>query len=182
MATSVPSVPARPFAHLAQSNRASDLPNKDDPSLTTTTRKIQTPTKTMTTPTRTAKRPKKSKKTKKAEDDTDERDDDKPDARAARQREKARIRTIIGSTAGKRLPDAALHLALNGAMPRHAAVKLLKSMAVNVPQGGGSNLRDRMAGVNVDVGAGDAQSQSAPGVSATAAAIIMAGKRRRGEV
>lgn len=128
------------------------------------------------------KKTKKSKKVKKAEDDSDEKDDDKPDASAARRSEKARIRTIVNSAAGKRLPAAALNLALNSAMPRHAAVRLLARMNADVPQGA-SSLRDRMAGVGEpDIGSGDTHSPAAPGsAQATAAAIIAAGRRRRGE-
>jgi hypothetical protein len=132
------------------------------------------------------KKNKKSKKTKKAEDDCDEEDEDRPAARAIRLRERARIRTIVRSRAGKLLPDAARQLAFGMAMPRHAAVKLLRSMVAALPKGNAAaSFRDRMAGVNIpDVGPGDAaQSSGAPdNAKALAAAIIAAGKKARGEV
>jgi hypothetical protein len=127
---------------------------------------------------------KKSKKTKKAEDKDDEDDEGDSKAAAVRQRERTRVATILNSAAGKRLPTAARRLALGGKMPRHAAVKLLRSMRADVPQNGSQNLRDRMAGVDEpDVGAGDTQQSAAAGTpQAMAAAIIAAGKKRRGEV
>jgi hypothetical protein len=121
---------------------------------------------------------KKAKKAKrKAEDADDKADDKNPDARAARLRERARIKTIVHSVAGKKSPDAALHLVLSSSMPRHAAIKLLTSMNENV-QPGRDALRDRMAGTaQPDIGVGAAQS------SATLAQqIVAAGRKRRGEV
>jgi len=129
------------------------------------------------------KKTKKSKKTKKAEDDSDDDDEKKPDARAIRRRERARIHTILNCTAGKRLPDAAKHLALRTSTPRWSAVRLLRNMSANVPQTRGANLRDRMSGeVMPDIGAGDAQSAAPGSAKATADAIIAAGKKARGEI
>ena len=182
MSTSVPAFPARrlstssPFSHLAKSKPDEpvddgDVDDGDDEDGDTDE-----------TDENGVKKTKKSKKAKKAEDEADEADE-KSAAGAVRLRERARIRTIVNSTAGKRLPDAALHLALNSPMPRHAAVRLLASMNENA-QSSGDNLRDRMRGVDVpDVGAGDAQSNITQGGSAgLAAAIIQAGRKRRGEV
>ena len=130
------------------------------------------------------KKNKKSKSKKKAEDDQDEDDEEKPDARAIRRRERIRVATILNSAAGKRFPDAAKHLAFRTATPRWRAVRLLRGMGQNTPQSrDGGSLRDRMAIEPLpDVGAGDAQSQGTPGSSTLAAAIIAAGKKRRGEV
>lgn len=185
MATSVPSVSAKPpspFLHLARNPAAkSDAPSNapddeedqdeaadDDDDETSDGKK------------------KKSKEVKKAEDKEDDEDEKKPDARAARAREKARIRAIVNSSAGLRFPAAALNVALESSMPRHVAIETLARMTAGLPSGGGgaaASLRDRMAGVQVpDVGAGDTQSPANTGTAqATAAAIIAAGKKRRGE-
>jgi hypothetical protein len=127
---------------------------------------------------------KKSKKTKKAEDDSDEEDEDKPEARAARAREKGRIRAIMSSPAGKQLPTAALCVALDTSMPRHAAIKMLAGMASDLPQGGGGgSLRERMAGANIpNIGPGGAEAPSPGDPQAIAARIIRAGQKARGEI
>lgn len=183
MATSVPPVrPPSPFAHLSRSNADAGKGGPADENDDTDPDEDDEDDDTDDTD-ETGKKTKKSKKVKKAEDDSDEKDDDKPDASAARRREKARIRTIVNSAAGKRLPAAALNLALNSAMPRHAAVRLLASMSADVPEGKGGGLRERMAGENMpDVGSGDAAQSYSPGSpQATAAAIIAAGRKARGE-
>jgi hypothetical protein len=181
MATSVPPA-GRPFIHLSRSaniSRATDAPKEDDVDDTDADEDEDDEDTDGD-----GKKTKKSKKTKKAEDDCDESDDDKPDARAIRVRENARVRTILNSAAGRRLPDAARHLAFNTRTPRWSAVKLLKGMNANMPQGNGGNLRNRMSGVETpDIGDGGARSDiNASPVMATAAAIIAAGKKRRGEV
>ena len=125
-----------------------------------------------------SKKAKKLKKAKrKVEEDEDSKDEADAGTRAIRLREKSRIKAIVNCQAGLANPAGALRLALSSTMPRHAAIKLLVSMAENVPQGR-DNLRDRMMGlpgINVGVG-GETQS------SATLAQqIIAAGAKRRGD-
>jgi hypothetical protein len=180
--TSVPSVPVSPFARLSRLATGSKADDKDEKDPTDKNDAVDDgdDDDDEEDGADESGKKKKSKKVKKAEDDSDDEDEEKPEARSARLREKARIATILHSAAGQRLPGAALQLALESSMPRHAAVKLLASMSGNVPQSR-DGLRDRMAGVDVpDLGAGDAQ-QPAAGVQGTAAAIIAAGKKRRGE-
>ena len=121
---------------------------------------------------------KKKKAKKKAEDKEDEKDEDKPDARAARAREKARVRAIMSSPAGQQFPDVALGLACDTAMPRHAAIKVLTRMTKNLSAGaGGDSLRDRMAGIRQpDIGASDARP-----ASNLAEQIVIADRKARGE-
>ncbi|HXR23786.1 MAG TPA: hypothetical protein VN742_00395 [Candidatus Binataceae bacterium] len=127
------------------------------------------------------------KKTKKrrAEDKEDEDDEKKPDARAARARERARIDTIMSCAEAKQLPGAALSLALNSSMPRHQAVKMLASMAADLSSGANRRaaLSERMASIpQPNVGL-DGPNAPVPGSTAElAAAIVNAGRRRRGEI
>ena len=126
---------------------------------------------------------KKSKKVKKAEDEEDEEDEDEPEARAARGREKARVLAIMNSSAAQRSPSAALHVALNTSMPRHAAIKMLGAMVADMPKSGAGSLRDRMASVSIpDIGAGGDEAPGLDDPKAVAARIIQAGRRARGEV
>jgi len=122
---------------------------------------------------------KKKKAKKKAEDKEDEKDEDKPDARAARAREKARIRAIMSSSAGQQFPAVALGFACDTSMPRHAAIKTLTRMTKDLSaSAGGDPLRDRMAALDQpDIGAGDAR--PAPNL---AEQIILAGRKARGEI
>ena len=117
----------------------------------------------------------KAKKAKKAEEDEDEKQ------KAARKSERARCRAIFASASAGTRPDMAAHLAFDTDMDAKAAVALL-----NVAAAGGvvrPGLGSRMATVTlpklgVDTGA-------PPGASTpegAAAAIIAAGKKRRGEV
>jgi hypothetical protein len=125
---------------------------------------------------------KKSKKNK-AEDDTDEEDEDEPEARAARTREKDRIRAIMSSPAGRQLPAAALRVALDTSMPRHAAVKMLAGMASDLPKGRGDSLRERMGGERLpDIGPGGSEAPSPDDTKAIAARILRAGAKARGEI
>jgi hypothetical protein len=182
MSTSVPAFPARrpstssPFSHLAKKDdKPADIDDPDDDD--------DDDEDVDDTDEQKAKKKAKKAKKAKADDADDEADESKSDARATRLRERARIRTIVNSAAGKQSPATALHLALGTSMPRWAAVKLLGSMNENnVPQG--DNLRDRMARTEQpDIGAGAAQSHVTQGGSAgLAAAIIQAGCKRRGEV
>jgi hypothetical protein len=124
---------------------------------------------------------KKSKKKKKAEDDQDEKDEDEPDARAARSREKARIATIMNCPAAKRFPGAALRLALDTSVPRHAAVGALTAMNSDL-RGNGGSLDDRMAGLrNPDIGPDEGSTYDSGAVEAQVHRILAAGKKARGE-
>jgi hypothetical protein len=187
MATSVPAAGASAFAHLAKNkNDPKDEPKdptKDDDTGDDDEHDEDEDEDDDNEVDENGKKTKKSKKTKKTEDQEDEDDDNDTKARTARQRERARISTIIGSAAGKRLPAAARRLALGGKMPRHAAVKLLRSMRADVPQGSRVDLRNRMSGVDVpNVGPGGTESNGAPGsAQALASAIVAAGKKARGE-
>jgi hypothetical protein len=126
---------------------------------------------------------KKKKKSKKrgAEDEEDEKDDDKPEARAARAREKRRIKAIVNSHAGQRFPGAAMRVALDTSLPRWSAVAMLSSLTSDLLDAGRVSLRDRMAGVeqpNVGTDGGNPPD----GTTAMAAAIIRAGQKARGEI
>ena len=129
----------------------------------------------------------------KAEDEDDsemEDEEDDKDARAARARERSRIRAILVSEPGIANPVAAAHLATGTAMPRGQAIEMLAAMqalstTMHVEQPGAAaaeprrdNLRDRMAEVpNPVVGAEG--TRTAPSM---AEQIVLAGKKRRGEV
>lgn len=131
---------------------------------------------------------KKEEDAKKADDDDGDTNDDKdPDARAARARERGRIRAIVTSDAGKLNPVGAMHLATGTSMSRSQAIETLHAMgapaAAAEPARLTDTLRDRMANVrNPDVGPDGAQPPANAGTAkATADAIIAAGKKRRGE-
>ena len=122
---------------------------------------------------------KKTKKKQKAEDQEDDEDEDNPEARAARGREKARIRTVMSSPAAQRFPAAALKVALDTSLPRHAAVAMLNTMTSEMPRG--SSLHDRMSRTPpLDIGAGG-EGGDEKSVNATAQRILAAGKMARGE-
>jgi hypothetical protein len=177
---SVPSVPARrffsttsPFAHLKAKDEKKD-PKEDDV--------VDDDDTDDGVDDEEAKKAKKLKKAKrKVEDDEDAKDEADAGTRAIRLREKSRIKAIVNSEAGLANPAAALHLALSTTLPRHSACKLLGGMNQTVPQGR-ENLRDRMMGVNApDVGVDGVQSHAPTGTAGLAAAIILAGQKRRGE-
>ena len=111
-----------------------------------------------------------AKKAKKAKaddgDDADDMEDEEPgkDARAARARERSRIRAILVSEPGKANPVAAAHLATGTSMPRGQAIEMLAAMQAGQVGASASaaaeprrdNLRDRMAEVpNAAVGSED---------------------------
>ena len=129
-----------------------------------------------------AKKAKKAKADDGDDDDMEDEEQDK-DARAARARERSRIRAILVSEPGKANPVAAAHLATGTSMPRAHAIEMLAAMQAGQVGAGAAaeprrdNLRDRMAEVpNASVGAED--QRPAPNL---AAQIIAAGKKRRGE-
>lgn len=189
MTTSVPAAGKSPFAHLAQSKSKrsgpDDVGDEEEHEDNTHDDADEDDDDDGDDTDENGKKTKKSKKVKKAEDDSDDKDEDKPDASAARRREKARIRTIVHSAAGKRLPAAALNLALSSAMPRHAAVRLLARMGADIPTQGARGLRDRMAGVDMpEIGSDPSQNGGGGPTSssaAQAALIIAAGRKARGE-
>jgi hypothetical protein len=85
----------------------------------------------------------------------DERD---PLFRGARERERARVSTIIKSAAARRWPSLAIHIATRTTMPRHAAIAFIAEL-------------------------GDLLDSNSGGSPQTLAdAIILAGHRARGEV
>lgn len=128
---------------------------------------------------------KKKNKADDGDDDSDRDDDENPEARAARARERGRIRAIVESDAASVNMKAATRFALRTRMSRDEAIAHLEGMEPSVaaePARATDPLRDRMAGVkSPDVGAGDAAPPAPGSAQATAQAIIAAGKKRRGE-
>lgn len=125
---------------------------------------------------------KKNKKSKKADDDSgddeDEQDDDDPKARAARGRERARIKAIIQSPEGRRSPNAAMSVAFDTALPRGVAIGLLRDMR-GESRGG---LNERMAAMRQpDIGAGGDEQPALGDSKALGDAIIAAHRKAQGE-
>ncbi len=117
------------------------------------------------------------KKAADGDDDTDEDDDKDPKAKAARARERGRIAAIMSSNAAMANPAAALRMAVQTSMSRDTAIATLKDIG---PSGRANTGRDRLMQVNIpDVGQDGGSEMT--GAAATAAAIIRAGKVRRGE-
>lgn len=115
-----------------------------------------------------------------AEDDAGESDKEK----AARAKERARCAAIFGSKAAGSRPDVAAHLAFNTSMRASAAISMLNAFASGAPAAAAparQSLASRMSGVqtpNVGASGAAAPANSAQG---TAAMILAAGKKRRGE-
>lgn len=174
MTTSVPTGGRSPFSHFARAKSKDEVDENDD---VVVDEEDETEDEDETGDDDETKKKKKAKK--KAEDKEDEKDEDKPDARAARAREKARIRAIVTSPAGQQFPAVALGFACDTSMPRHAAIKTLTRMTKDLSaSAGGDGLRDRMAGINQpDIGASDAR--PSPNL---AEQIVYAGRKRRGEI
>jgi hypothetical protein len=82
-----------------------------------------------------ARKAKKAREAKKAKgedpdpDDEDEEDEADPKASAARARERARIGAIMSSAAARRDPVTAMHLCVDTATPRAQAIALLGNLA-----------------------------------------------------
>jgi hypothetical protein len=132
----------------------------------------------------------KSKKSKKAEGDDDDGDEDEPEARVSaadvariRASERKRISAIVSSEAGLANPDAAYELAVNSDMPTANAIAMLRAVGpARAQTPAKDNLRDRMAGTKQpDIGAGGEEAPAPGDPKALAAAIINAGRKRRGE-
>ena len=106
-------------------------------------------------------------------------DNEKSVVRAERLLERARCEAIMTSPAAAISPGSAAHLAFNTAMPSDEAIKLL-SMSVR-GAGGGVSLGQRMSNVHLpNPGSGDWGASQTP-AAATAAGIVSAGEKRRGE-
>jgi hypothetical protein len=183
MRTSVPATGARsPFSHLARLGKKADDEKENDSGVDDNGADDEDDEDEEGDSDEEKKQKAKKRAKKKAEDEEDEDDEDKPEARAVRLRERARIRTIINCRAAQRSPAAARHLALHTKTPRHAAVKMLAALTADLPKGASrDSLRDRMAREgSPDIGPNDAGPPT--GSHATAAAIIAAGKKRRGEI
>lgn len=93
------------------------------------------------------------------DDATDRADEANPARRKARTRERNRVVAIMTSEPAKRDPVLAAHMALDGDTPQTTAIETMAAM----------------------LGMEPGQKADAPAPSATAAAIIEAGRRRRGE-
>ncbi len=123
------------------------------------------------------------KKGKKAKDGDEDKDEERKDnEEAGRKAERARCAAIFHSAAAGVRPDVAAHLAFETDMPAAEAVSLLGSFANGTAKGARDGLAGRMAAVrtpNVGVDGGAAVDPSSP--TAVAAAIVAAGKKRRGE-
>ena len=114
-------------------------------------------------------------------DDSGESDKEK----AARAGERARCAAIFGSKAAAARPDVAAHLAFNTSMGAASAIGMLSAFAANpaptAASASHSSLASRMQAVpDQNVGAsGSAPPARSP--QGAAAAILAAGKKRRGE-
>lgn len=127
---------------------------------------------------------KKGKKAKKAEDektdDSEEKGDDKEAAayRAGRVAERKRGARIFSSPAAGARPDLAAQLAFGTRMSSSEAIGLLETAAIS-PSSSGQSLRNRMQGVKP---ANPGSGPSGSGGASLADQIVMAGKKRRGEI
>ena len=131
---------------------------------------------------------KKSKsKSKKADpedgdDDSDRKDEDEPDARAARARERGRIRAICEAGLEVGNPDAAYHLAVGSNMSRKNAIAMLHSIGPAKAAAPRDGLRERMATVvQPEIGAGGAETAAPNDPKALAARIVAARRKADGE-
>jgi hypothetical protein len=138
-----------------------------------------------------ANKAKRAKRARAEEDgDDDEEGDDGSDgadmrkkgARSARLRERARCSAIFADAAAGKNPALAAQLAFGTDLPRTQAINVLRAGGLAVASGPRRpSLDERMASVKVPViGNGDAAGPT--GAQGTAAQIIAAGKKRRGEV
>lgn len=135
------------------------------------------------------RRGKRAKRAKRAESDDDEdkdgdeedqEDEKDPDAKAARARERSRIRAIVESEPGRANPKAAYRLALKTNASRNTAIAMLEltDQSDSAPAPRRDALRDRMqeapktnVGPNAELPAPNLAQQ-----------IINAGKKARGEI
>jgi hypothetical protein len=117
---------------------------------------------------------------------SDSEDFKKKAVRSARMRERARCAAIFADASAGKNPALAATLAFSTDLPRGQAVKVLRAggMAVTTPRG---TLDGRMAAVKLPpVGVGDPSAPvEAAGMTRAArdaAAVIEAGRKRRGEI
>jgi hypothetical protein len=119
------------------------------------------------------------------DDDGDKKDDKDSKAKGARARERGRIAAIMGCPAAQANPAGALRLAMHTTMPRMEAISLLEAFApaqaAIQPAPKVDTLRDRMAVTPQPEVKADTTGGERP-TMATADFIIMAGRKRRGEV
>jgi len=140
--------------------------------------------------------PEKKGKKAKAEKEKDTSDDDSDyDDKKARHAERVRIHAIMTCIGAKHAVEEAERLSFSTDMSAEQAIGHLNVKAIELlsakalkPAPKVDALRDRMANIDVQVGPGDPKEPSGgtgnayqDQVSMTAAAIIAAGKRRRGE-
>jgi cobalamin biosynthesis protein CobT len=113
-------------------------------------------------------------KAKKAEEDEDDKE------KAARKSERARCRTIFSAASAGSRPDMAAHLAFDTDMDAKDAVALLDVATAGAT--GRPGLGARMSNVSLPkVGADAGAIANSSSAQGTAAQIIAAGKKRRGE-
>lgn len=112
------------------------------------------------------------------DDNTDDKDDEKQKAGAVKER--ARCAAIFACSAAATRPDVAAHLAFKTDMTSAAAIGMLNTFAAGGAQGKQS-LASRMSSVRVPVVGANAAPSAPNSASAGAAAILAAGKKRRGE-
>jgi hypothetical protein len=107
----------------------------------------------------------------------------KKSARNPRLRERARCAAIFADAAAGKNPALAATLAFQTDMPRGQAIKVLRAGGAAIPTSRRVSLDDRMSKVRVPVvGAGDVSRLAAGSPGDKAAAIVAAGKKRRGEI
>ena len=127
-----------------------------------------------------------SKSKKAAEDDDEDKKKKKDDAKAILAAERARMLAIIDSPAGKASfaanPEKTLRFVLMHSGSPEEAIATLELFGGNLQSTSKvTPLRERMENVKVEVGQ-DAAGGPANETAAIAQAIIMAGKKRRGEI
>jgi hypothetical protein len=136
------------------------------------------------------------------EGEEDDEEDESKEGKAARARERKRIRAILTSQIGLEVPELAEHFAFNTTDSPRKAISNMKAQAkltarlvaraapaAAVETPARERLRERMQEVQIPAVGSDAPApRSAPirtadgAIVATADAIILAGKKRRGEI
>lgn len=187
LVSSVPKAGASPFAHLAgAASVPAPLAAKADDEDDDAKAKKKAEEDDDKKKDDEAKAKKKAEDKKDKNDDESDQDDEKDaSARSARARERGRISAILLSDAGKANPVAAAHIAVMTSMPRGSAIGMLVAMGAAAPTAPAAAaepvrdpLRSRMAEVPTPAVGSDG-SRSAPSM---AEQIVLAGKKRRGEI